>query len=239
MTGSGGGRHARNRHTAPTAQSAVMTAASIVALMVLVFIAYLLWPRWPDAPTTSGPDKLPISVGGVLLNVPQNALRVRVQRHSGAHERVDLAFLYPSLAPPGPPPRVNAENAADVPVAIDRIFLTIAAHGGAMSPQERMKAIYARYLEPAPALQPNGLRRQAFRDTSPYRDEDLFVAQNSDFSARCTRDAATPGICLSERRIGGADFTFRFPRSWLDQWQDVASACATLIAQLNAARRVN
>jgi hypothetical protein len=46
--------------------------------------------------------------------------------------------------------------------------------------------------------------------------------------ARCTRDARTPGMCLSERRIGGADLVFRFPRAWLDQWRAVGNAMDTL-----------
>jgi hypothetical protein len=54
--------------------------------------------------------------------------------------------------------------------------------------------------------------------------------------ARCTRDAATPGMCLSERRVDGADLTFRFPRSWLAQWRDVAGAMERLTAQLRGPR---
>ena len=54
--------------------------------------------------------------------------------------------------------------------------------------------------------------------------------------ARCTRDAATPGMCLSERRIEGADLTFRFPRSWLAQWRDVADAMERLTAQMYGKR---
>ena len=44
--------------------------------------------------------------------------------------------------------------------------------------------------------------------------EDLFAASAPAMVARCTRDAATPGMCLSERRVDGADLTFRFPRKW-------------------------
>jgi hypothetical protein len=72
----------------------------------------------------------------------------------------------------------------------------------------------------------------AFRDGTPYSNEDLFLAATPNLSARCTRDAATPGMCLSERRIDGADLTFRFPRSWLAQWRDVANAMDRLAAQL-------
>ena len=54
--------------------------------------------------------------------------------------------------------------------------------------------------------------------------------------ARCTRDTSTPGMCLSERRIEGADLTFRFPRSWLVQWRDIATAMNRLSAQMHSAK---
>jgi hypothetical protein len=80
------------------------------------------------------------------------------------------------------------------------------------------------------------LAARAFRDGTPYSNEDLFVASAPAMAARCTRDAATPGMCLSERRIDGADLTFRFPRSWLAQWRDVAGAMDKLTAQLRGPR---
>jgi hypothetical protein len=40
-------------------------------------------------------------------------------------------------------------------------------------------------------------------------------------------------MCLSERRIDGADLTFRFPRDWLAQWRDVANAMDRLAVQLH------
>ena len=60
----------------------------------------------------------------------------------------------------------------------------------------------------------------------------MFFASTPNLAARCTRDGATPGMCLSERRIDGADLTFRFPRSWLAQWRDVATAMDRLTVQL-------
>jgi len=74
---------------------------------------------------------------------------------------------------------------------------------------------------------------RAFRDGTPYSNEDLFFANTPALDARCTRDAATPGMCLTARRIDGADLTFRFPRSWLAQWRKVANAMDRLAAQLH------
>ena len=77
---------------------------------------------------------------------------------------------------------------------------------------------------------------RTFRDNTPYGNEDLFLANPPSLVARCSRDAATPGMCLSERRIDGADLTFRFPRSWLAQWREVANAMDRLTLQLHGPR---
>src|SRR5262249_59277022 len=73
-----------------------------LALGAIGFIAYVLWPRWPEPLVAADAPPLPITVAGVAFNVPPAAMRVPVQRHAGAHERVDLVFLWPSLAPPDP-----------------------------------------------------------------------------------------------------------------------------------------
>ena len=50
------------------------------------------------------------------------------------------------------------------------------------------------------------------------------------FLARCSRKGVTnSGICLLERRIGDADITFRFPRDWLSDWQNVATGIDRLM----------
>ena len=100
----------------------------------------------------------------------------------------------------------------------------------------RVRTIYPRYLDQAATPINEGLTMRAFRDGSPYANEDLFSAAAPGFHARCTRDGLTPGMCLSERRADGADLTFRFPRSWLSQWRDVAVAMDRLTAQMRGPR---
>ena len=114
----------------------------------------------------------------------------------------------------------------------DRIFVSISAHHDSLAPDARVRTIYPRYLEQASALVEDGLTMRAFRDGSPYANEDLFSATTPSLNARCSRDGQTPGMCLSERRVDGADLTFRFPRSWLSQWRDVANAMDRLTTQM-------
>lgn len=208
----------------------IMVAATITAGAVAL-VAYLLWPTW-GARSANAPSRLPVSVGATLFNVPTTAIRRKIQRHSGPQERVDLSFLFPSLEPPEAPKHVSADTIEEKVQPIDRIFLSISVHHDSLAPETRVRTIYPRYLEQASTAVEGGLTMRTFRDGSPYANEDLFSANAPEFSARCMRDGQTPGTCLSERRIDGADLTFRFPRSWLGQWRDVANAMDRLTAQM-------
>ena len=203
-----------------------------VAAGAIVLVAYLLWPTW-EADISSAPARLPVSIGATIFNVPTTAVRMKIQRHSGPQERVDLSFSFPSLEAPEAPKHFSADTVEDAIQPIDRIFLSISAHHDSLAPDTRLHTIYPRYLEQALTPAQDGLTMRAFRDSSPYGNEDLFFADTPNLGARCTRDAATPGMCLSQRRIEGADLTFRFPRSWLGQWRDVANAMDQLTAQLH------
>jgi hypothetical protein len=215
------------------ALSIVLAGLGLAASIALV--VYLLWPTW-GAVGSSEPSRLPISVGGTLFNVPAAAIRMKIQRHSGPQERIDLNFTYPTLDPPDAPKRIS-EDAIDTRMpSIDRFFLSIAAHHDTMAPDLRVRTIYPRYLEQESTPGADGLTKRAFREQTPYAGEDLFFANSPALSARCSRDATTPGMCLSERRVDGADLTFRFPRSWLVQWRDVADAMERLTVQLHGSR---
>ena len=213
--------------------------ATLVALIVLAaaFVALVLWPRWPGTAVAPDAPALPVTVGGVLFNVPPGAIRVPMQRHAGAQERVDLAFLWPSLEPPDP----AAKPAPTETVApIDRLFVTIEPRASALSPRERVKSIYPRYLADTQFDGPDGLKVISFRDGTPYQGEDLFFdpAAQPGFVVRCSRPGAagTPGMCLYERRIEGADVTLRFPSDWLTGWRAVNTAIETLMGRLRPAQ---
>jgi len=222
-----GSRRHRRRLIAPIA------LASAAAIGAIALVAYLLWPTW-GTDAASDPARLPLSVGGTLFNVPPMAIRMKIQRHTGPQERVDLNFEFPSLAVPEGPKHVSADTVEDAAMQpISRIFLSISAHHDAMAPEVRVSTIYPRYLDQATTSPQDGLTMQAFRAGTPYSNEDRFFADTPHLDARCTRDGETPGMCLSERRIGGADLTFRFPRNWLAQWRDVADAMDHLAVQLH------
>jgi hypothetical protein len=226
---------ARNTRKDPRSHMLPIVLACAITVSAIALIAYLLWPTWePDV--SSDPARLPVSIGATLFNVPTAAIRMKIQRRSGAQERIDLNFAFPSLETPEAPKHVSADSVEEALQPIDRIFLSISAHHDSLAPDIRVRTIYPRYLEDAVTPGQDGLMMRAFRDGSPYSNEDMFFASAPDINARCTRDAATPGMCLSERRIEGADLTFRFPRSWLEKWREVADAMHRLTLQLHGPR---
>ena len=212
-----------------------------VVLLAFVYIGYVLWPRWPGPPIGPDAPPLPITIAGVTFNLPPAAIRVPVQRRPGAQERVDLAFVWPSLEPPDPnakPPPPTPSTPGTVPApapTFERIFVTIAAAGNTLPPAERVVTIYPRYAAAEATPGPGDLTTLAFRDGTPYQGEDLiYDAAAPGFLVRCTRNGAgpTPGTCLYERRIDAADLVARFPRDWLGDWRTVAHRIDRLIAGL-------
>jgi hypothetical protein len=208
------------------------------------FVSYVLWPTWPKTAIPLDAPAIPVTVAGVLFNVPPAAIRATVQRHPGAHERIDLVFLWPSLAAPPPDgefvaaPAVTGEDGAAVmPRADDRLFVTIAGLGAVLPPMARLRSIYPRYIEAQATAGPDGLAIVPFRPGTPYEGEDLvYLAEKPEqFSARCSRAVRTvPGTCIQERLLDGAEITARFPRDWLQDWRNMAAGFDQLVARLHS-----
>jgi hypothetical protein len=219
-----------------------LVAFAVAACFAAGLVVFLLWPRWPAGSVALDAPTLPVTVGGVAFNLPPAAIRVPVQRRPGAHDRVDLAFLWPSLEPPDPHAKATPAIAEGEPapaLAMDRLFVTLSAASDRLAPAERVQAIYTRYVSQQATADSRGLLTLPFRDGSPYQGEDLIYESPANpvhdgFLVRCTRNGPgpTPGICLYERRIERADIVVRFPRDWLDDWRAVAQQTGGLIARL-------
>jgi hypothetical protein len=231
-------KHARAVLTLPFAL-AVLLGATVVG-----FVAYALWPTWPSKPMALDAPTIPITIAGVLFDVPPAAIRAAVQRHPGQQERVDLAFEWPSLTPPNaddkPSDRLalTAENATAAATANEnkRLFVTIAALGAMLPPLERLRTIYPRYVESQATAATDGMAVLPFRLGTPYDGEDLiYLGSNPEqFFARCTRPVrSVPGTCIYERVLDRVLITLRFPRDWLNDWRNVAAGFDRLLAQLH------
>jgi hypothetical protein len=225
----------RKRYTGHNPLAAPLMLFGAVVVIAAVYVTYVLWPRWPDAQVAPNAPSLPIVVSGVNFSVEPAAIREAIERHAGAQARVDLAYLWPSLAPPD----LAVKPAVGAPVDPNkRVFVTIASGDLTLPVSERMREIYPRYLVPEPSAGSDGLTLRRFREATPYQGEELvFEQQNPEhFLARCSRKGVVnSGTCLLERRIGNADVTFRFPRDWLKDWKSVATGIDKLLARLHPA----
>ena len=216
-------------------------------------VAYLLWPTWPSTPLPLNGPAIPVTVGGVLLFELPPAAK---SGHAGAAPRrtaptaIDLAFLWPSLTPPQPDAKVeygplagSGTDASTTGDGSERLFVTIAGLGAVLAPAERLRTIYPRYVEAEADAGPDGLAILPFRAGTPYEGEDLvYLADRPEqFFARCTRPGArvARGSCLQERLIDTAEITLRFPRSWLDDWRNVAAGFDRLVAQLHPEKQAD
>jgi len=217
----------------------LLPLALLLALALLggSFVAYALWPTWSAAPVALDAPALPITIEGVLFEVPPGAIRAAVERHAGAHERIDLAFLWPSLLPPPPDDGspIQTPATAATKQAAERLFVTIAPLGSVLPPNERLRSIYPRYVEATASAGADGLAILPFRIGSPYQGEDLvYLAETPDrFFARCTRQVGiVPGNCIVDRQVDRVVVTLRFPRDWLKGWREVSAGIDRLLAQL-------
>lgn len=225
-------RRAKRRAGASPLTAPVIVFAA-VAITAALYVAYVLWPRWPDTRVALDAPSLPIVIAGVSFNIEPAAIRQAVQRRPGTQERVDLAYLWPSLVPPDPARKASVGAPID---PHERVFLTIQASDETLPLLERVQTIYPRYLVAEPVAGAAGLTLRGFRDGTPYEGEELaFESQAPEhFLARCSRRGVTnSGSCLLERRIGNADITIRFPREWLSDWKSVAAGIDKLMARLH------
>jgi hypothetical protein len=225
--------HPAKRHAGSSPLTAPLLLFAAVTCFAAVYVAYVLWPRWPDAPVAIDAPSLPVIIGGVAFNIEPAAIRQSVQRRPGTQERVDLAYLWPSLVPPDPAMKTTGGAPAN---PNERLFVTIQTGDGTLALLERVQTIYPRYLVAEPVAGPAGLTLRGFRDNTPYQGEELVFESIAPehFLARCAnRGVINSGSCLLERRIGNADITIRFPRDWLGNWQSIASGIDTLIARLH------
>jgi hypothetical protein len=228
----------RHKTSRPIPLAPILLAG--LALAGVAFTAYLLWPRWPASDAAREAPSLPVVVGGTAFNIPRAAIRMAVQQRAGVQERLDLAFLWPSLAPPDaalPTVTYDPRDPLQDAKPSERVFVTISAAGETLPPAERVRTIYPRYISSDPVAGPDGLAVLPFRDDTPYRGEDLIydAATAQRFLVRCSREGVTPGTCLLNRRIGGADVVARFPREWLADWTTVAGLLEQLIRSLRPA----
>lgn len=217
--------------------------AVTVALSAL-FLLYYLAPTAPPlfteqvSPSSEG-EAAELQVGGRTFWIPGNYLQFDSARRGGRKREVALFAMLPDLSGWS---NWNASAFAENGPNSRIVFLTIREQAN-LSEADRLKRIYMDYVvDPKGAPGPYGLTRYTFRADSGYRAEDLFVGQTSKGPVvlRCVRvapDVPSPS-CLRDMPLGkGVGLSYRFKRSKLNHWHEIADNVATLIASFEKAPR--
>jgi hypothetical protein len=213
---------------------AVFAATAVLSGAVLVYYlaptpAALIGNR--PSPT-SRTDQIELSVGAVNFSIPSNYIRYRAMRKGGRQNQVALFAMLPDFRgySDGDAP-LFLSNAADSPI----VYILLHDEGLKLSEQDRFQRIYLSYIaDPRGRHGPFGLTQYSFRDDSGYRGEDLFVGRfgTRNIIMRCVRmsDSVPSPSCLREARLARhAGVSYRFKRTQLSRWREIASGVDTLL----------
>jgi hypothetical protein len=215
----------------PLAVFAVTSVLSIFVLLYYLFPAPASFIEEHPAPTART-DPTSLTVGAVRLAIPANYVLYRSAREGGMRNAVALFALLPDLRGySDDSAQAFASNAADSRV----VYLLIREEPIDLDESERLARIYLSFVsDPAGKPGPFGLTVYSFRNDSGYRGEDLFVGNTAGGTVvmRCVRfSAQVPSpSCLRDIRLKrNVALSYRFKRSHLDAWRDIASGVAALV----------
>ncbi|MBV8801136.1 MAG: hypothetical protein JO208_15190 [Alphaproteobacteria bacterium] len=210
----------------------VVTAAlsGAILLYYLVPSPGSLVEEHPSATASTAPVAL--SVGGVSFVIPANYIRYRSARRGGSQTQVALFALLPDFRGyTDGQAQSFLSNAPDSPV----VNILLHEEELKLNEQDRLRRIYLAYVaDPKGRPGPFGLEQFEFRADSGYRGEDLFVGRfgTQIMLLRCVRGSPnipSPG-CLRETRLARhAGVTYRFKRSQLSRWREIASGVEALM----------
>lgn len=178
---------------------------------------------------------VPVTIDQLRLNIPQGFLRGGAVPSTGTSERVDLIVHFPDMDAAGVPPATTTDMAALNPRHL--LFLAILRGDGILDPAERPNELYGRFLEPDTWQNPGGLLLRRFEASSPYGDEELFLAPPDGrvFTARCRKPGKTTAsigeTCVWRFRQNGADIQLRFSPDLLPQWETMAMGVGKLLTE--------
>lgn len=209
----------------------------VTVVLSAFFLLYYLFPAPPplfaeQQSPTSDTTPVEVEVGALKLWIPANYMMFDSTRHGGRRREVPLFAVLPDLTgwsnwdsgsfdDNGPKSQI-----VFMPIREDRVNLTEA---------QRMERIYLAYVtDPKGAPAPFELTKYTFRSDSGYRTEDLFVGQTSSgmMLLHCTKfspDVPSPN-CWRDMQLGkGVSVSYRFKRSKLSHWREIADNIAKLM----------
>ncbi|HMK90586.1 MAG TPA: hypothetical protein VK446_13270 [Methylocystis sp.] len=208
-----------------------------LALALSAAAAYLLWPRSEETPE----GMRAASIGAETFVYPTAYARDEATALGGVAARLAFAARFPDF---DPPVTERSKHGQEPPSRQDLVLVTISVKDDGLDPSERPTRLYARFLEGAAAVGPEGLVMRRFEPGSPYDLEQLYLAppDGRAFFARCPNQAnaeaaAAGDFCLFLFRDGGLDVELRFPPALLEHWEALAAGGRAFLARIRIADR--
>lgn len=181
---------------------------------------------------TTDRDAVLLSVGGVSFRIPANYIRFRSARKGGALDQVALFAALPDLRGYSDADADTfTSNAADSPV----IDILLHEEQMKLGERERFTRIYLDYVVSTTGTPgPFGLMHYQFRDDSGYRGQDLYLGMVGKYTIvmRCDRlgpSDQSPSCIRDTHLAHHASLSYRFKRSQLSRWGDIATGVDKLV----------
>ena len=211
-----------------------LIAIVICALILLYYIlpAPIAWIEARPDPT-SGTRPVHLNVGGKQFLIPANYIIYSDERQGGQHLRVILAALMPDFHGYS---RAEAWQFTNDGAQSRVVHLRIWADNLALSEPAQLHRVLLTFVT-SPHGQPGpfGLTQYRFRHDNGYRGQDLFVGvyDGQTIVLRCWRIVSTNHApdCMRDLRLGhNVSLSYRFKRTYLSQWRQIAQGVSRLVA---------
>lgn len=216
---------------------APLAVAAAVILFSLFVLVYYFLPNpislIEERPSPSTQmDRVSVRVGELTLAIPANYLVFASARKGGTRREIDVAASLPDFRGYSETERFlfNASGSTS-PI----VHIKIREDSYNVPEATRLSRVYLEQVtDPKGVSAPFALTQFQFRDDSGYRGEDLFVGHDgtSVVVLLCERpgiDVPSPN-CLRDYPLGsGAALSYRFKRSRLGQWREIAGGVKRLV----------
>lgn len=214
-----------------------LSVFAVTAVLSGLVLLYYLGPaprsfieEHPSA--TARHDLVSLSVGGVSFRIPANYIRFSSARKGGVLSQVALSAVLPDFRGYSDEEAdAFTSNAADSPV----IDILLHEEQMKLGERERFARIYLDYVVSTTGKPgPFGLTHYEFRDDSGYRGEDLYLGMLGKHTVviRCDRLNASdqsPSCIRDTRLTRHASLSYRFKRSQLSRWREIATGVDKLM----------
>jgi hypothetical protein len=194
-----------------------------ITLLIVGFAASIITSRQVDSMGIG--DHVPVMLGTTRLQVERRAVRgepLPASDRPVARTRIDLIYQWPDFQP-GYPRSSDTLSQRD-----SFVFIALQPADNTLEPTRRPAELYGHFLTADTWSNPGGLLMRRFDASSPYNDEELYLAapEGREFSARCAKpdDRSGAETCLWLLRFGDVDVHVRFAPVRLSDWRRLSAS---------------